>query len=763
MATLLLELSLTRVFSVVFYYHFAFLAISIALFGLGAGGVLSYFLTQTGRDLFFAIGVISTLDALAVVVSLLIVLRPMPDAGFWSLAAVYFASALPFLLSGISVSLAIASTIERVDRVYFFDLLGAAAGCLLLIPFLNVLGGPSTVITASVLFAASASVWFGLARSARGRALGVALALTLVVLVVVNTGTRWIDVRYAKGRSVGQEELVQWNSLSRIAVRNENGNRTIVIDGDATTGIANFDFSNLSDNQRRDLESMGPGFPYAIRPGAKTLIIGPGGGWDVSRALASGSRDVTGVEINPIIANTVMRQKYPHWSNRLYLRPDVHIEVEDGRSFVRRTPEKYQLIQATLVDTWASTAAGAYSLSENNLYTTDAFRDYLTHLTDDGILAFSRWGFDPPRESLRLIALGRAALERLGETRPDRHFIVVREGGKQALEGWGALDTVIISRKPLEPEDLERARQAIEKHRFELVYMPGASSRNPFADFLNSRNPRDFFRTYPYDVSPVSDDKPFFFYTVQPEDVLRFLRMESTARADFKINLAIPTLFSLVGVSLLATLITLVLPPLVMRKKISSGSGASRFLPYFLFLGAGYILVQVALIQKLVMFLGHPIYALNVVVFSMLVASGLGSYFSARWIAGKDSRLLAVLFGVAGAVTLMALITGPVTSAAVGWPLFARIVVTMGIVAPPAFLMGMPFPSGLTRLERWHSPAVRWAWSLNAAASVLGSAGAIFIALYLGLRATMLTGAIFYLLAWLTVRLTRRGAAITAA
>ena len=153
-----------------------------------------------------------------------------------------------------------------------------------------------------------------------------------------------------------------------------------------------------------------------VLPGAKTLIIGPGGGWDVARAITGGSKDITAVEINPLIAKTVMQDKFPQLSRRLYFRPDVHLFIEEGRSFVRRSEDKFQVIQATLVDTWASTAAGAFALSENNLYTTDAFTDYLNHLTPDGFLAFTRWGLDPPRESLRLISLGMAALAGLGET-----------------------------------------------------------------------------------------------------------------------------------------------------------------------------------------------------------------------------------------------------------------------------------------------------------------------------------------------------------
>ena len=202
----------------------------------------------------------------------------------------------------------------------------------------------------------------------------------------------------------------------------------IIIDADASTGVPPFDWDHLDDNTRFNLLHQGPGFPYLIRPGAKTLVIGPGGGWDVGRALASGSKDITGVEINPIIATTIMRQKFPDLSHRLYFRPEVRIQVEDGRSFVRRSPEHYQVLQATLVDTWASTAAGAFALSENNLYTSDAIHDYLDHLTPDGFLAFTRWGFDPPRESLRLLSLAMDALDRFGEKEAWKHVIVVRDG-----------------------------------------------------------------------------------------------------------------------------------------------------------------------------------------------------------------------------------------------------------------------------------------------------------------------------------------------
>lgn len=755
LATLILELSLTRIFSVVFYYHFAFLAISIALFGLGAGGVFSYVVAGWRGALFGKLGSVAAVNGLLVTLSLVFILSRESDPSNATLALVYFASALPFFLAGAVISLAISETIERVDRVYFYDLLGAAAGCLLLIPFLNVFGGPNTVIIAGALYAVSSAIWFNLAGSPAGRVAGVAISLGLVGLVMFNAKQGFIDIRHAKGQRIENERYVKWNSFSRIALAPDKGApdmMSIVIDADAATGVANFDFDNLGEKERKDLLSSGPGLPYVLRPGAKTLVVGAGGGWDVARALASGSRDVTGVEINPIIAETVMRQRFPDLSRRLYFRPEVRIVIEDGRSFVRRTPEKYQVLQATLVDTWASTAAGAFALSENNLYTTDAFTDYFHCLTADGLLVFTRWGFDPPRESLRLLSLGMKALEGLGETEPWRHFLVVREG---KLEGWGALDTVILSRKPLSPGDVERARAAAA-NRFQMVYAPGDAGGTAFADLLRAPDPRAFQRAYRFDISPVGDDRPFFFYSVQPRDLWDFVKSASRLSADYKVNKAVPLLFSLLGVSFAATLVVLSLPPVVLGSRLPRQPGVPAFLLYFVAIGAGYILIEVALIQKFVLLLGHPTYALTVIVFSMLVSSGLGSCFSRRVLAGSLSRLRYLLAGVAVLVALLSMAAGPVSRAAAGWPLGAKFLVVILLIAPAGFLMGMPFPTGLAKLEAWHKPSVRWAWSMNAASSVLGSGAAIFFALYLGLRGTLLLGGALYLAALLLTGVSRR-------
>ncbi|MBI3282422.1 MAG: hypothetical protein HYZ57_21600 [Acidobacteria bacterium] len=751
LATLVLELALTRIFSVIFYYHFAFLAISLALFGLGAGGVLSYWIARRKGNVYTRLGTLGALNSLAVVSSLVFVLS-RTDQSYLTLAGIYFASAVPFVFAGSIVSLAIAETIERVHRVYFFDLLGAAAGCMVLVPFLNALGGPNTVLAAAVFFAVASAIWFNLGGQWAGRVVAVALALGCTGLLILNQKRPVIDVKFAKGQHLGREQFVKWNSFSRIALAPDpSGMMLIYIDADASTGIAKFDFANLSERDRRDLMLQGPGFAYQLRPGAKTLIIGPGGGWDVARALAAGSRDITGVEINPIIANTLMRQQFPHLSNRLYFRPEVRMIVEDGRSFIRRSHEQYEVIQATLVDTWASTAAGAFALSENNLYTTEAFTEYLKHLTGRGILSFTRWGFDPPRESLRLLALARVALAALGERDIARHVIVVREGSEKELAGWGARDTVVISRKPLTPEDVAGARATIAAAGLQAVYLPGSDLQNEFQRYLTSPDPRRFEEDYRYDIAPVTDNRPFFFYTVQPRDVLAFVA-NARESADYKVNRAVPMLFTVLGVSLLATVVTILLPPLLLGSRLPRDREVQRFLFYFVCIGAGYILIQVALIQRFVLFLGHPTYALTVIVFSMLVSSGLGSYFSHRIVAQSGARLRTVLMAVAALVIMLALLAPAVTRAGIALPMWLKIALTIVLIAPAGFAMGMPFPTGLARLERRHSASVRWAWSLNAASSVLGSALAIFLAIYLGLQATLLCGALLYIAAMLVSR-----------
>jgi predicted membrane-bound spermidine synthase len=754
-ATLLLELSLTRIFSVVFYYHFAFLAISIALFGLGAGGVFSYVVARWRGPMFARLGWLSAVNSLVVILVLVWLLGTKQSP--WELPLTYSLAALPFFLAGAIVSLAISETIQNVDRVYFFDLGGAAAGCLILIPLLNYLGGPGTVMSAAVLFAAAAAVWHNMAGSNPGRTTSVALALALIAFTVYNASHNLIDVRYNHvHKKVEDAEFVKWNSFSRVSVRVDDMSiHRIFIDEATSTPITTFDLASLTARDREDLLEPSSALACSWRPGAKALVIGPGGGLEVARCLALGSKDITGVEINPIIATTIMREKYADLSHRVYLRPEVHIVEEDGRTFVRRSHEKYQVMQLTLIGNWGSTNAGAYSLTENSLYTVEAFRDYLGHLTDDGLLTLTRWTFHPPRESLRLVSLAMEALTQLGEPEPWRHVIVVQERG--------GLDTLLISRQPFPEADLARARAALAGNLFQAAYLPGDvghGTGSEFADLLRSPDRLGYERQYLYDITPVTDNRPFFFYFVQPRDLWSYLTHTQTGYTAQSTRNTVVLLFGLMGLSIMATLVMLVLPPVVLGTRLPSRKGSLVPLLYFVFIGAGYILVEVALVQRFILLLGHPTYALTVVIFSMLVSSGLGSRFSRRLLHDSLRRLANALGIIAILVSLLGVLTWFMLAIAVGLPLWLKVATTILTIFPAAFVMGMPFPTALRWLEGWHQPSVRWAWSLNAAASVLGSVGALMCAIYLGLLQTLIVGGLLYLAALVVVwRLFRREAA----
>jgi hypothetical protein len=279
------------------------------------------------------------------------------------------------------------------------------------------------------------------------------------------------------------------------------------------------------------------------------------------------------------------------------------------------------------------------------------------------------------------------------------------------------------------------------------IYVPGTHVKSRFADLLRSPDPDAYQRSYPFDITPVSDNRPFFFYTVQPRDLWSFLGGASRESADYKINRAVPLLFGLMLVSLLATALILALPPLLLGTRLPRHKGVLGFLSYFLFIGAGYILIEVGLIQKFVLFLGHPTYALTVVIFSMLISSGIGSFASHSLVGRHEGKLIKTLGLIAVAAALLALLTAGLLPVLVGLPLPLKIAISVALISPLGFVMGMPFPTGLKRLEEWHAPSVRWAWSLNAASSVLGSVGALMCSIYLGLVQTLMVGGLFYLAA----------------
>jgi spermidine synthase len=754
-AALLLELALTRLFSVVLFYHFAFLAISIALLGLGAGGVFAYLLKSRlgGLDLRTLAARLCIANSIAVAVVLEIVLHvpvslDVSGRNFLRLTAIYLVSAVPFFLTGLLFSIVFARETERIPRLYGADLCGGAMACLAIVPLLNWLGGPNAILVAALALSGAAIIWSDSPIMRRNAGL---LALALATLTAVNHSGRWIDVVYAKGmfRDPAWVEFARWNAISRVEVDRQGQAKAVVIDADASTYIMNADLSHWQGTLwEHNLMSAPPALANVLRPHGDFAIIGPGGGVDVLRAVANGSPSVTGIEINPIIATTVMRERYADYSQHLYERPEVHIHVSDGRSFLRSSTERFDVVQMTLVDTWASTAAGAFALSENSLYTVEAFREYFEHLKPDGMIAITRWEFRHPREALRVVAVAMEALHRLGVADPAAHFIVASQG---ELDADGIPVVVLAKRTPFTKAE-ETAVITHFDHYSELdpLYMPSEHGENPFSDLIASNDPYGFARSYAYNVAPVSDNAPFFFFTLKPGQILGEKGLREGI--DWKVNLGVMVLLLVLVISGCAVLAFLVLP-------LALQGGKTRHSPlpllYFVAVGLGYIVVEIAFIQRFVLFLGHPTYALTVVIFLLMLSSGAGSLFSRLWLprAGMGRAPLALV--VATLVTYVVFL--PVRLAGlVGLPFGYRLVISGVLLIPLGFLMGMPFPTGLRALAAAPLPefpasadnAVEWAWAMNAAASVLGSVLAMVIAIQFGLTITLGCGAAAYLLAW---------------
>jgi hypothetical protein len=753
---LLLELALTRLFSVVLFYHFAFLAISIALLGLGAGGVFAYLLKHRLQAIptRALASRLCALNSMVIVVVLEIVLHvpvalTVSEKNFLRLTVLYLAAAIPFFLAGLLFSTVFSRESDRIPHLYGADLGGGALACLAIVPLLNWLGGPNAILAAGIALALSAMVWAD-TRAAR-RNCGW-LAFALVVLTAANYRGRLIDVIYAKGmfRDPAWVEFARWNALSRVEVDRQGQAKAIVIDADASTYIMNADVNLWHQTEwEDDLMSAPPALANVLRPRGKYAIIGPGGGVDVLRAVANGSPSVTGIEINPIIANTIMRGRYADYAQHLYERPQVHIQVTDGRSFLRSTPEHFDIVQMTLVDTWASTAAGAFALSENNLYTVEAFREYFDHLNPDGIIAITRWEFRQPREALRVVAVAIEALHQIGVADPRRHLLVVSQG---TLDEDGIPVVVLAKKSAFTPQEENAVTAHCDRYsELDPIYLPTQSGSNPFSALIASNNPYAFARGYPYNVAPVTDNAPFFFFTLKAGQILgeRSLRQG----IDWKVNLGVLVLLVVLAISLVAVLAFLVLPLLL-------GAARARRSPipllYFVAVGFGYILVEIAFIQRFVLFLGHPTYALTVVIFLLMVASGAGSLFSRRWLRRPEAGWLPIAL-VVGALAVLVFVLPGCLHRLVGLPFVLRLVVSGVLLVPLGFVMGMPFPTGLRALcasERdvagqptTADNTVEWAWAMNAAASVLGSVSAMVIAIQFGLTVTLACGAAAYLLA----------------
>ncbi len=641
LSLLQLELFLTRIFSVTMWYHFAFMAISLAMFGLAAGAVLVEVLkkrephaTLANTALLFAAS-----SAICFTVQLYIPADPETQL-LWTVLA-FTLIAIPFVFAGVVVCVALTRFPAFTGKLYAADLAGSAVGCVLTIPILNYIHAPSAVILNAGIAALAAALF---ALSVRGNLRWIAaagcVALTGIALINQTAATRKIDIQWLKGGKNWHDGLYEkWNALSRVYVRKTGSEpfgwgmspayKTdrkldqlyLNIDSGAATVITKFD-GDLSavDHLRYDVTALA----HYLRSQTSVLVIGVGGGRDILTALVFGQRHVTGVEINPDILD-VLTRKFADYSGQLQNNPAITLVHDEARSYVARSPEQFGIIQASLIDTWAATSAGAYVLTENGLYTKEAWLTFLNHLTPDGILTMSRWYYEAqPAETLRLTALATTSLIEMGVSDPRKHIIIIRKRDNSEA-GQYSVATILVSKRPFTDAEVDRLSWLSKAMEFVPVLTPTFAERPEFEAIATRDKYQELIASYPLNIEAPTDDTPFFFHMLRARDLLK----ASTYQGMNQINLkAVRVLGTLLGIVTALSAIA-ILAPLGLKRRVRKAQSV-RLMIYFAAIGLAFMMVEIGQLERLIVFLGHPIYGLTVVLFVLLLASSLGSLFSHR-------------------------------------------------------------------------------------------------------------------------------------
>ncbi len=779
LSTLALEIVQTRILSVVAWYHLAFFVISLAMFGLTAGAVWVYLRGDrfNGQTLSDDLAGMTAAFALSTVASICLqtVLTPVfvsSISGLVALTVLSLCMAAPYFFAGVAMSLALTRSPFPVPRVYGVDLIGAATGCLAALLLLSWTDGLSAVLWIGTL-AAVAAVAFAAAgiggvpvRShpfwalVRRRPMIVLLLAAFALFNgMIDNGLKPLLVKN-KVEAFGPETLhEEWNSFSRIVVQQSDDGkpqmwgpspllrddqwkvekRYLTIDGDAGTsmyrytgddaavGFLKYDVTNLA---------------YALPGRERGAVIGVGGGRDLLSAHIFGVRDVTGVEVNPVFVRLLTQT--PGFTDYAGLAalPGMHLVVDEARSWFARTSETFDIIQMSLIDTWAATGAGAFTLSENGLYTVDAWRIFLDRLTPTGVYTVSRWHqTNKYDETGRMVSLAMAALMEMGVPEPRRHIFVASSG---------RIATLVLARSPFSAADLAALEAATAQYGFKVLVSPdGAPASEVLGHITAARSLHglhQYTASLALDLTPPTDDRPFFFNQVPIFKVLAASRAIGAGKVGGVAAGNLTATFSLAGLFLVSTMLVIatILVPLrstvvhVGRRLIAGGTA------YFLLIGMGFMLVEIALLQRFSVFLGHPTYSLSVVLFTVILSTGLGSLISDRL--PLDSRLRLAAWSVMTAVYIMLLpawLPG-VLRAFDDAPLLTRAAIAVATLTPAGVLMGFGFPTGMRLIGAVDRRPTPWFWGINGAAGVTASVIAVACSISFGIHLTLAIGGLCY-------------------
>jgi spermidine synthase/MFS family permease len=802
-ATMAYELLQTRVLSVLFYNHVVYLTVTIALLGFGISGVLVSIFSRRGVT--FDSWITLSLAGFTLSSFLCIRFASFTPLLFESTKAkllfCYMVLVLPFLFAGAALGLIFMTHARRIYSLYFTDLLASALGGVAFTFLLRPLGADLLVwsIAGILLFA---FLTYGLATRVSLVFSGAVLAICLAAFFIwrvdlLNEQPEPYKIPaqvYRPDRPDARIEASEWTTIAKIDILsdpkvnlithrpdpNASSFKELTQDGDAFAILPGLELRNSIFEEANGSHPMSAqNLGYLIRPHPEaSLIIGVGGGMDIVPAKAFGAKQITGVEINPATVD-LMKNRYadylqwPKWDN-------VNLQWAEGRHYVKSTDQQFDTITLSGVDTFSALSAGAYVLSENYLYTVEAIEDYLKALKPDGIATIFRWLFQYPRESLRLANLYVTAAERMGLRSPSQSVMIVAvDFGWQYR--WAA---TIFKKKPFTPDEVDRILGQIKKQSpgeqsgtqspLTAVYIPDvfpkdlqekreaeffqydkeymAPARDAFMRLIRAGSKeerRAFEKEYSYNVAPVYDDRPFFFEYHKLQELFA-----NQDKNQFGIRGVIVhyVLYVLLGLTGIATILGIMLPLYVFEREGLKVKGAWPLLAFFSSLGVGFMFIELGVIQRLNLYLGHPMYSLAVVLSGLLLCTGIGSYR-----AGKRNKEtpMALRDGMLGsAIVSLAWLIGSfyVIPWTMGWPLWARVLLTLLSLYPIGLQIGVPFATGLRYLENYYPRFIPWAWGVNGLTSVMASILAILIAMRTGFTAVIVLGSLTYILGYLAIR-----------
>ena len=771
---LMLEVLLTRIVSVVSWYHLAFFVISLSMLGMTAGAI-AVFLRPSAGPVHTRIVRASMAYAAGIPISLILVMavplmpiRSLTD--FAGLALWGGLLAIPFGFAGIAVTLVLTRVPLPPARTYGADLVGAAVGCASIIVVLDVIDACSAALLCGALGAAAAFMFSRATDDASPRGAR-RLAGTLALLAGLNAVIQPAPLRpgWVKGvREVASAfAKISWNTHSRVTVshaatlppmvwakgRNAPDDlftpilqRQILIDGAAATFMT-LGLDDLEAHPWIDWDISS--FAHQLRPEGAAAVIGVGGGRDILAAARTGHQPIVGLELNADIV-ALHTHDFREESGLVDI-PGVELHTTEARRFLREERRRFSVIAMSLIDTWASTGAGAYALSESGLYTREAWRTCLDRLTEDGIFTVSRWYLPTaPGETARMLVLAMETLYDLGIQDPHAHLILLQNQ---------SVATLLVSRRPFSGRDLDTMQAAAVRLGFNMVATPRKPPAGGMLKTLwtrpNRSALREWARSAPLDLTAPSDDRPFFFQMLKPSTWL-------SQRGRFE-SLDLPTLGNLHAtqtlvwatvISLLLTLVAIFAPLLVaQRRRTQRLEGAGLAGSYFALIGCGFMFVEIGMLSRLDVLLGDPVRALAVLLGSIILGAGCGSLLSDRfWSALRHSSAGWLFPLVPCGLALAAAAASTLVHTDLIGP--SRVGIGFLLAFIPGLGMGVCFPIGLTLAKSYDEQDALgpWLWGINGATGVCASSLALGCSMVFGISTTLIVGAGCYLMLLLPTR-----------